>query len=156
MTYDELIEAMRWGSKDPLITRDKNDLGRFGLGLKSASLSQCRKLTVISKKDNILKSMSWDLDVLRMTGEWNIVENDIDVIRDHYNIEKLYNSNSGTTIIWENFDKFEAGNLDSTRTIENALDYACDYLSLVFHMFLNENVIISVNSRELPQIDPSS
>lgn len=48
MTENELIEAMRPGSKNPLDDRDKNDLGRFGLGLKTASFSQCRKLTVVS------------------------------------------------------------------------------------------------------------
>lgn len=154
MTYVELIEAMRWGSKDPLIRRDKDDLGRFGLGLKSASLSQCRKLTVISKKDNIIKSLTWNLDVIRNTGEWNIVENDINVIKNQYNIEQIYRHDSGTIVIWENFDKFEAGSKDLTHSIENALDYACDYLSLVFHIFINENLVISVNSRELPKIDP--
>ena len=50
MTNDELIEAMRLGSKNPIEKRDKDDLGRFGLGLKSASFSQCRVLTVVSKK----------------------------------------------------------------------------------------------------------
>lgn len=154
MSYDELIEAMRWGSKDPLIKRDKDDLGRFGLGLKSASLSQCRKLTVISKKDDIVKSLSWDLDIIRRTGEWNIVENDMNIIRKQYNIEKLYSNKNGTIVIWENFDKFEARNKDLTHTIENALDYACDYLSLVFHIFINENLVITVNSRALPKIDP--
>ena len=51
MTNSELYEAMRYGSSNPLETRSEGDLGRFGLGLKSASLSQCRKLVVVSKKD---------------------------------------------------------------------------------------------------------
>jgi DNA mismatch repair ATPase MutL len=51
MNEDELIAAMRYGSSNPLNIRKTEDLGRFGLGMKTASLSQCRKLTVISKKD---------------------------------------------------------------------------------------------------------
>ncbi|RGS49207.1 ATP-binding protein [Holdemanella biformis] len=50
MNLEELTDAMRYGSKSSLEERDRNDLGRFGLGLKTASLSQCRKLTVFSKK----------------------------------------------------------------------------------------------------------
>jgi len=50
MNSEEIVEAMRPGTQNPLESRDVNDLGRFGLGMKTASFSQCRKLTVISKK----------------------------------------------------------------------------------------------------------
>ena len=50
MSRDELIKAMTIGSKNPLIERDNKDLGRFGLGLKTASFSQCKRLTVITKQ----------------------------------------------------------------------------------------------------------
>lgn len=60
MTESELEEAMRYGSQNPLEERNEADLGRFGLGLKSASLSQCRNLLVISKKENHIAAFSWD------------------------------------------------------------------------------------------------
>ena len=56
MTNNELELALKFGSKNPLDERAEEDLGRFGLGMKSASLSQCRKLTVVSKKNNELSS----------------------------------------------------------------------------------------------------
>jgi DNA mismatch repair ATPase MutL len=59
MSENELYEAMRYGSTNPLVKRKENDLGRFGLGLKSASLSQCRKLVVISKKDGKGEPYEW-------------------------------------------------------------------------------------------------
>ena len=62
MTSYELEEAMRYGSRNPIEQSDSNDLGRFGLGIKSASLSQCRRLTVISKKNNNTSAYIWDLD----------------------------------------------------------------------------------------------
>lgn len=62
MTEHELCEAMRYGSSNPLDTRREDDLGRFGLGMKSASLSQCRKLIVVSKKEGKISAYSWDLD----------------------------------------------------------------------------------------------
>src|SRR5665647_2421908 len=51
MSEDELLEAMRLGSQSPSEERDISDLGRFGLGLKTASFSQCRRLTVVSRRD---------------------------------------------------------------------------------------------------------
>ena len=64
MSSAEPETAMRYGSRSSLETRDKDDLGRFGLGLKTASMSQCRKLTVISKKDGEINAACWDLDVV--------------------------------------------------------------------------------------------
>ena len=62
MNYQELLLAMKLGSLSPLESRKDNDLGRFGLGLKTASFSQCRRLTVVSKKENSISAMEWDLD----------------------------------------------------------------------------------------------
>ena len=64
MSDDKLRESMRYGSQNPLVERSKNDLGRFGLGLKSASLSQCRQLTVVSKQSNEFSCYKWDLDYI--------------------------------------------------------------------------------------------
>ena len=63
MTEIELEEAMRLSSKNPNDKREKTDLGRFGLGLKVASFSQCKKLTVLTKKNNgNINGLQWDLD----------------------------------------------------------------------------------------------
>lgn len=62
MDIDELNCAMQYGSKNPNADRDEKDLGRFGLGLKTASLSQCRCLSVISKQGNRIEGRRWDLD----------------------------------------------------------------------------------------------
>jgi hypothetical protein len=59
MNADELETAMRYGSQNPNDKRDATDLGRFGLGLKTASLSQCRTLTVASKKDGGIEVRCW-------------------------------------------------------------------------------------------------
>ena len=62
MTERELVNAMRPGSRSPLEERPPEDLGRFGLGLKTASFSQCRQLTVASKTlDSSKEIRSWDL-----------------------------------------------------------------------------------------------
>ena len=64
MGFDELIENMRIGSSDPEKIRDDNDLGRFGMGMKTAAFALARRLTVITKKDGILSNAVWDLDLI--------------------------------------------------------------------------------------------
>jgi len=70
MAETKLKEAMRLAATNPKDFREKNDLGRFGLGLKTASFSQCRKLTVVSKQNNILSSRQWDLDYIANANKW--------------------------------------------------------------------------------------
>lgn len=70
MSEPDLIAAMRYGSKSSTDVRDENDLGRFGLGLKTASLSQCRKLTVISKQARLVHAAQWDLDYIIEQQNW--------------------------------------------------------------------------------------
>jgi hypothetical protein len=79
MDGEQLVQAMRPGSKNPTESRDARDLGRFGLGLKTASFSQCRRLTVLSKtKQSQADYWTWNLDYVRETGEWNLIKMDPD------------------------------------------------------------------------------
>lgn len=68
MDSNQINRAMQYGSQNPNECRTSNDLGRFGLGLKTASLSQCRVLTVISKYQNHIESRQWDLDYILNLG----------------------------------------------------------------------------------------
>ena len=71
MTADELTENMRIGCKDPDVERQEGDLGRFGSGMKTASFSQARKLTVVTKKTgHALTAASWDIDRVEETNSW--------------------------------------------------------------------------------------
>jgi len=69
MSREELIAAMRFGSSSPLALRSPTDLGRFGLGLKTASLSQCRHVTVMSRRNGELSFSEWDLDRISKGNE---------------------------------------------------------------------------------------
>ena len=95
MNGAELINAMRPGTQNPLAERAETDLGRFGLGLKTASFSQCRKLTVLSKKKDYAPIFwSWDLDYVAQTNEWNLIK----WIPDGYK-NALDTQDSGTLVI---------------------------------------------------------
>ena len=72
MSEKMLMEAMRPGSADPRAKRTANDLGRFGLGLKTASFSQCTQLTVTSKSAGKLSAAKWDLEIVAKYNKWII------------------------------------------------------------------------------------
>src|SRR3546814_12663059 len=70
MTEDELLDAMRHGTGNPRQHRSPKDLGRFGLGLKTASFSQCRSLTVVSTRDGTVCGAEWNLDRIDAADDW--------------------------------------------------------------------------------------
>ena len=146
MTEEELLSAMRLGSKDPNDERRKDDLGRFGLGLKTASFSQCRQLTVESTKSGKSTSMTWDLDIVKERNSW--------VVRKNYPGEL----DLGTRIIWKKIDrtKLEINSVYSNFILNNI----SEHLSLVFHRFIeglppsNNKVNISINGNILESYNP--
>src|SRR3569833_668960 len=71
MTEVGLDRAMRLGELNPLDSRESGDLGRFGLGLKTASITQYQKLTVATRRDGAVSCLHWDLDVKTNTTDKN-------------------------------------------------------------------------------------
>ena len=110
MNKEELVLAMTPGSKDPEEERNEKDLGRFGMGLKTASFSQCKCLTCISKKENnkIVKRC-WDIDFINQENEWQLLDN----VSDISFLEKIEKQKSGTLVLWEKLDRI-VGNAEIT------------------------------------------
>ena len=131
----EIEEAMRYGSKNPLEKRKENDLGRFGLGLKSASLSQCRKLLVVSKKNEKISAYCWDLDHISKEGSWMLIGYEQDEIKNLPYIELLDEVESGTYLVLEKFDRVEESTNDLQETMKENLVDTIEHLSLVFHRY---------------------
>jgi hypothetical protein len=155
MDAAELEEALRFGSRGPLETRNEFDLGRFGLGLKSASLSQCRRLIVASKTNNSLCCFSWDLDEVEKTDDWSVLEYSQDEIKHLPSIELFDSVDSGTFVLLQNFDRITASSHDVKKTLDTLLETAEDHLSLVFHRIITEDqVTISINGRAIEPKDP--
>jgi hypothetical protein len=154
MTKDKLYEAMRYGSSNPLETRNEDDLGRFGLGLKSASLSQCRKLVVISKKDNQINGYSWDLDYVIETKAWMLKGFSDDELDAYPYIELLDSVEHGTYIYLSEFDRIKEGTSNISETFNKHLDDMINHLALVFHRFIDEGLEIDVNGVKIESRDP--
>lgn len=158
MNKEELFDAMKYGSEQKRGRRAEDDLGRFGLGLKAASLSQCRKLTVASKKDGIISAYIWDLDVILEKKDWYMIECSEKDISNIKQISWLKNCNSGTIVVWENFDLIEKSSGNVYAELSKFQESTADYLSLIFHRFINKSGInklsIKVNTYELKGFDP--
>lgn len=154
MNKNELEEAMRYGSKNPLEKREATDLGRFGLGLKSASLSQCRRLVVVSKKDGQLSCYSWDLDYIIEYGSWSMIGYTYEELMMFPEIEMFNEVKSGTYVLLEQFDRIEESTNDLHKTLTNKIDSMINHLALVFHRFLERKVEITVNNKNINGRDP--
>lgn len=151
MSNEELIEAMRLASKDPESQREKNDLGRFGLGLKMASFSQCKKLTVLSKKDGIVSIKQWDLDYIINNNKWLLITPDIESVNNLSLLDDLKQQEHGTLVIWQKIDRYDKNNFT------DIIDKLIKHLSLVFHRYLEgipKKINIDINNNKLKAFNP--
>lgn len=160
MDHSELRTAMKFAGKPPSIVRAKKDLGRFGLGLKTASLSQAKRMTVASRKNGgELVAAVWDIDLVEETQSWILNWLTPSEISELPEIEELKKTNeSGTLVIWEKLDVILGDHPDEVKTLTHSLARAAEHISLVFHLYIDgapaDKVLISLNDRPLKAIDP--
>lgn len=137
MTERQLDEAMRYGSRRDY---DGGDLGHFGLGLKTASLSQCRRLTVASRSTlkGPIRIRRWDLDHVARTDAWSLERPTARECRDEL-AEPLIGT-TGTVVLWENLDRVigarRPGSEAAARRLEQVAEELAHHLAMVFHRFL--------------------
>lgn len=160
MTESQLIAAMRHGATDPRKTRGARDLGRFGLGLKTASFSQCRRLTVIARKDGTTAAAEWALDDLEQKDDWILQVFDDEELLDLPYLGNL--GRSGTLVLWRQLDRLEEDETGRRRDelINEKLFAVERHLSLVFHRFLagelkgRKKLSIRLNGSAIEPFDP--
>jgi len=156
MDGQALIAAMRFGSADPRDERAAGDLGRFGLGLKTASLSQCRRLTVASKRDGAIAVACWDLDVCDRRQTWWLERPPTSDLPPPI-LDWLAQQSAGTAVVWQELDRIISPG-HATGVLDEQMVHAIDHLALVFHRFIagdsGRRVVFRVNGRDLPRVDP--
>lgn len=159
MTSEELTRAMQYGSKSPAEVRGAYDLGRFGLGLKTASLSQCRSLTVVSKKNNSINARRWDVDYVEKSQNWSLLELEDDEYEFMPYYAKLQELTSGTMVIWENLDRLRQGETNFEASFSRKFAEVRKHLELVFHRYLTgendlQKISVFMNDARLTPADP--
>lgn len=171
MDEDTLKASMQFPSNSPESFREGQDLGRFGLGMKTASFSQTRCFTVLSKKKGEKKysGRTWDVEYLKKEKQWRLIVNSQEEINElissYSELSKTFlgqfeSFEANTIVIWKGLYKFE-NYLDADNR-QNALkkeitEITSDYLSLVFHKFMEHEKFplnIRINNKILSPFNP--
>lgn len=160
MDPEALQSAMRLGSVDSEQVRSKTDLGRFGLGLKTASFSQCKSLMVISRRalGDAWYGIRWDLSLIKRENLW------IAEVIDPESCEKTmreidFDFPIGTAVVWDQLDRVVDPTSQNAQTFfEHRIADLMRHLALTFHRFMTgedvKKVIISINDRPIAPMDP--
>lgn len=155
MDRSELVEAMRHGSRSPSEHREKDDLGRFGLGLKTASLSQCKRLTVVTRKGRATIAFVWDLDFVKDQGDWTAGELEREEIERLPFYDVFKRRSHGTMVLWEQLDPLAVGDGDNGAVLSERMIAVADHLALVFHRYLSTaRFSIKINEQQVKAVDP--
>lgn len=153
MDAKKLDNAMLPGSDREDVEESEQELGRFGLGLKSASLSQCREFTVATKKYGKIRSMSFDLDIIEKENRLMLKQLSDMEISLLPQIEKLKAYETGTLVIWTKFDKIEELAKDFETSFRNVVAESKKHVELVFHRYYDD-INIFYNTKRIERRDP--
>ena len=153
MNAAELDNAMLFGSDREGKEDCMQELGRFGLGLKSASLSQCREFTVASKKFGRIRAMSFDLDVVEAENKLLLKQLSNEEIAALPQIDRLNGYESGTLVVWTKFDKIEGLAKNFEDSFRAVVAESKKHVELVFHRFYNK-IAIYYNEKRIECRDP--
>jgi hypothetical protein len=155
MTAATAREALRFAGS--VGDRDESDLGRFGLGLKTASLSQARCLTVVTKKNDTITALRWDIDFVRSSGQWLLMVLDDAEVTELPLWTDFMAQSSGTLVVWTHLDLLLGDTTTPGAFLAERLGPVRSNLALVFHRFLaqrRQRLSISINGVPLKPINP--
>ncbi|MEV0731881.1 ATP-binding protein [Polymorphospora sp. NPDC050346] len=162
MSPAALTEALRFGTRR---TYGRGDLGRYGLGLKTASLSQCRSLSVITRNTRpVVRTCAriLDLDDIEQRDQWVIgepVPSDTEVAR----ARGWLAEGTGTVVLWRGLDRVlpekrpEGG--WARRRLESLAAKTAEHLGIVFHRFIEgvsgrPQLVVTVNGQKVRAWNP--
>ena len=157
MDEESLERAMSLGARSPLEARDPDDLGRFGLGLKTASFSQARRLTLASRHRDAIHALRWDLDRLEDDpegGGWYMLEGCAP--GSEHLLAPLEDLEHGTLVLWENPDRIVTQGF-TDQSLRDLLDVVEAHLGMVFHRYLGgarPRLRLSINGQAVSPWDP--
>jgi hypothetical protein len=162
MSESTLNEALRFGSRRQYAL---GELGRYGLGLKTASISQCRSVTVVTRRAlqrRRIAAKTLDLAHIESTDRWEIV--DPPITSQAFRSLEWLNDSPGTVVLWEDLDRmFATGRSEggwARRRLEHLAVRSRGYLGMVFHRFLEgsaqfgNNLVITVNGEKAEPWNP--
>lgn len=158
MTLEQMVDALTLGEVSSVDARDAEDLGRFGLGLKTASFSQARSLTVVSRTSKGTASLQWDLDDALQSGEWEVSRLDDATTRTLPGFDELDQLTTGTLVLWRKLDRLLQDARVPTQRMAQLSQEIRLHLSLTFHRFLDgpksSRLTLVINGTPVDAVDP--
>jgi hypothetical protein len=164
MAPKEIQEALRFGSNRNY--DDSDDLGRYGLGLKTASLSQCERVTVSARRGEErvrINSYCWDLGHIESTNRWEILKIESEDLREE--VREHLKETTGTVVTWERLGrllgyKYPSGEY-ARKQAALMVESLNIHLGMVFHRFLagevaGKRIAIYLNDTRVIPWDPYS
>lgn len=161
MPLATLKEAMRFGSERDY---EGEDLGKFGLGLKTASLSQCERFTVASRSNPSradVNAYCWDVEHVEATNRWEILP--VRTADLHEGARQHLKDTTGTVVVWERLDRILGYKKPDGESARKQIHAMCreleEHLAMVFHRFLagevrGKRLAIYVNENKVMPWDP--
>ena len=163
MSRDGLIKAMRYGSPE---RPDPSSLGKFGMGLKTASTAFCRKLSVTSRPsgDAPPQRATWDLDHVVHAGKWELLLSD-PPDEDLNHLEEIAPDHSGAVVVWEEVDRLlklysSPGGKHAQNALNRYVDNLRDHVAMVYQRFLDPGdsraptIAITINGEKVEAWNP--
>ena len=164
MDRDELTKAMTYGSPK---RRDPASLGKFGLGLKTASTAFCRRLSVVSRSSEGMQPVmaTWDLDHVTTKNRWLLQESDNPDPEATDRLNTIAGNGSGTVVIWDKVDRLlrdyqNPGGAPQRNALIRKCDGLHEHLAMTFQRFLDQaddrarSLDIVLNGRKVEPWDP--
>lgn len=161
MTPSGMLEALRFGSRRKY---RHNELGRFGLGLKTGSFSQCRRLSIVSRQSKVRDTKhvrTLDLGIIEESDDWTVLANEWGSAIERARL--LLMDEPGTVVVWEDLDRVLPDRYAESgwgrRRLNTLAKRTSEHLAMVFHRFLAgshglESITITVNDEKLMPWDP--
>jgi len=137
MNEDELLNKALTIPKKEHVDQGKDDHSVYGVGLKTGSFNHCRSITIITKKDKLLKKTLNFED-----GITNKMPSCINhkFIKKH--LDDLANQKSGTIILWSDLDRIsKLRSIDRGPNFYEDCDKSKKHFKLIYHKYLLENKI---------------
>lgn len=143
MDKSSLLASMKIGSADPSDKRMSDDLGRFGMGMKTAAFSMGKRLRVVTKKEGEISTACWDLDYIenQHDGKWSLMIDDAPSDEFYDNYPRYREFNNGTLILIDVLDRLvDESNLKKSKThFYKVIERVERHVGMIFHRFIEED-----------------